>query len=328
DFDLDSWPHRHRQIPQPHQPLPQLPPALPLSYSAAATAPTPPLPNETQAQIFEPQGEEQPPTSAMALTAPSSRPSTVRDGVKKVKYSMTGVRTRSRCLERLTLNPDSPHEDEPEDSGEHVTAFPMIQVAGPEGTVMVFQPWNERDLKDAMSHLPHPRDSGEKFATDLDMFCQEFSPTMQELKRLLMLKLGATDWHKIRPHFPTSNTRRSKADWNHDDNETYRHAVETLCQQIKNNFPVKVNTTKINYCTQKKDESVDDYYVRLYDTLNRYSEMPEPDDRGDVPQISLMSGLRPEIATIIKQTCIGWEDEKLEKIRQYALHAERLLEEK
>ncbi|KAL0199323.1 hypothetical protein M9458_007863, partial [Cirrhinus mrigala] len=166
------------------------------------------------------------------------------------------------------------------------------------------------------------------------MFCQEFSPTMQELKCLLMLKLGATDWHKIRPHFPTTNPRRSQADWQHDDNETYRQAVKTLCQQIKDNFPAKVNATKIN-CTQKKDESVDDYYVRLYDTFNRYSGMPEPDDRGDVPQMweshlrsSLMSGLRPEIATIIKQTCIGWEDEKLEKIRQYALHAERLLEEK
>ncbi|KAL1270828.1 hypothetical protein QQF64_029844 [Cirrhinus molitorella] len=43
---------------------------------------------------------------------------------------------------------------------------------------------------------------------------------------------------------------------------------------------------------------------------------------------SLMSGLKPEIVTMIKQTCIGWEDEKLEKIRQHALHAEKLLEEK
>ncbi len=43
---------------------------------------------------------------------------------------------------------------------------------------------------------------------------------------------------------------------------------------------------------------------------------------------SFISGLKPEIAAIIKQTCIGWEDEKLEKIRQHALHAERLLEER
>ncbi|KAL0148075.1 hypothetical protein M9458_056615 [Cirrhinus mrigala] len=228
-------------------------------------------------------------TSATALTAPSlSRPSTVRDGVKKVKYSTTAVRTRSRSLERLTLDPDSQHEDELEGSGEHITAFPMIQAAGPEGTVMVFRPLNERDLKEAMSHLPHPR--------------------------------------VAKPHH--AGTEASQADWNHTDNETYRQAVKTLRQQMKDNFPAKVNTTKINYCTQKKDESVDDYYVRLYDTFNRYSRMLEPDDRGDVPQISLMSGLRPEIATIIKQTCTRWEDEKLEKIRQYALHAERLLEEK
>ncbi|KAL1261327.1 hypothetical protein QQF64_006592 [Cirrhinus molitorella] len=66
----------------------------------------------------------------------------------------------------------------------------MIQAAGPSGTVMVFQPWSEKDLKEAMTHLPQPKDSGENFATDLEVFCQEFSPTMQELKCLLMLKLG------------------------------------------------------------------------------------------------------------------------------------------
>ncbi len=158
---------------------------------------------------------------------------------------------------------------------------------------------------------------------------------MQELKRLLILKLGATDWHKIRPHFPTGNGQKKNADWNHADNEAYRQAVETLCQRIKTDFPVRVNTTKINYCTQKRSESVDDYYVRLYETFNKFSRMPESDERGEVPQMweshlrsSLMSGLTPEIAAIIKQTCIGWEDEKLEKIRQHALHAERLLEER
>ncbi|RXN28333.1 hypothetical protein ROHU_019344 [Labeo rohita] len=130
----------------------------------------------------------------MTSTAPSSsRPSTVRDGVKKVKYSTTGIGTRSRSLEKLTLDSDSLYEDELRDNREHVTTLPMIQVSGPEGTVMVFRPWNERDLKEAMSHLPHPKDSGEKFATDLDMFCQEFSPTMQELKRNKRADMAAKD---------------------------------------------------------------------------------------------------------------------------------------
>ncbi len=60
----------------------------------------------------------------------------------------------------MTLQPDGLDGNELEESGEHVGAFPMIQVAGPDGTVMVFQPWNERDLKEAMTHLPHPKDSG------------------------------------------------------------------------------------------------------------------------------------------------------------------------
>lgn len=86
---------------------------------------------------------------------------------------------------------------------------------------------------------------------------------------------------------------------------------------------------------QQRNESVDDYYVPLYETFNNYSGIPEPDKHEEVPQMwesnlrsSLMSGSKPEITAIIKQTCIRWEDEKLERIRQHALHAERLLEER
>ncbi|KAF4098603.1 hypothetical protein G5714_020633 [Onychostoma macrolepis] len=54
-----------------------------------------------------------------------------------MKYSMTGVNTRSKAHERLTLQPDSLDEDELEERGEHVGAFPMIQVAGPDRTASV-----------------------------------------------------------------------------------------------------------------------------------------------------------------------------------------------
>ncbi|KAF4114051.1 hypothetical protein G5714_004274 [Onychostoma macrolepis] len=149
------------------------------------------------------------------------------------EQQVTGVSTRSKAHEKVTLQPDSLNEDEREERGEHV------QVSVPDGTVMVFRPWNEKDLKKAMMHLPHPKVSGEKFANDLDLFCQEFSPTLQGLKRLLMLKLGATDWHKIKPHYPTGNAQRKK----NKNNEAYRLAVTTLCQRIETDFPVRVNTT-------------------------------------------------------------------------------------
>lgn len=50
DFDLDSWLHPCRQIPQQHQ---IQPPPLPPSYRATASAPQSLTPDERQAQIFE-----------------------------------------------------------------------------------------------------------------------------------------------------------------------------------------------------------------------------------------------------------------------------------
>lgn len=48
-----------------------------------------------------------------------------------------------------------------------------------------------------MAHLHNPSDSGEKFAEALTFFCKEFSPTIQELRRLLSVSLGANDWHRV-----------------------------------------------------------------------------------------------------------------------------------
>lgn len=97
---------------------------------------------------------------------------------------------------------------------------------------MVFWPWNERYLKEAMTHLLYPKDYGEKVWKEFGQFCQEFSPTIQELKHLLMLKLGATDWHKIRPYFLTgtpkgetqtgTTTSTKHIDWQ------WQHCVNTL----------------------------------------------------------------------------------------------------
>lgn len=73
-----------------------------------------------------------------------------------------------------------------------------------------------------------------------------------------MLKLGATDWHKIRPHFPTGNAQTKNADWNHADDKAYRQAVETLCQRLKTDFSVRVNTTKIKR-TRQRTKTVSDW---------------------------------------------------------------------
>ncbi len=41
---------------------------------------------------------------------------------------------------------------------------PMVEVAGPDGSVMVYRPWTVTDMKEAMAHLPSPDDAGDRFS--------------------------------------------------------------------------------------------------------------------------------------------------------------------
>lgn len=246
-------------------------------------------------------------------SASSSTPLRNKKGAV-ITHERHGMRTRS---ERPTTESDDQDGKE-------------VKVAGPNETNMVFQPWSEKDLREAITHLPHPRDSGIKFADELQIFCEEFSPTLQELKHLLMLKLGATDWNKVGKHFPTAYAARTHVEWNHADNEPYRSAVELLCRHVKTAFLVRVDIAKIDSCIQRKDEAVQEYYVRLYETFNKHSGITEPPDRGDRPGIwesfmrsRFLNGLRPKLSTAVKQSCNGWEKARLDTVRDHAIHAEK-----
>ncbi len=53
-------------------------------------------------------------------------------------------------------------------------------------------------------------------------------------------------------------------------------------------------------------------------------------DRADRPGIwesfmrsRFLNGLRPELSTAVKQSCIGWEKARLDTVRDYAIHAEK-----
>ncbi len=109
---------------------------------------------------------------------------------------------------------------------------PMVEVAGPDGSVMVYRPWTVTDMKEAMAHLPSPDDAGDRFSDELTTFCEEFSPTTQELRRLLAVKLGATNWHKVSSQMPTTERRRVHGTWLHEASEQYRSAVTDLTQAI------------------------------------------------------------------------------------------------
>ncbi|XP_042584307.1 uncharacterized protein LOC122138010 [Cyprinus carpio] len=207
----------------------------------------------------------------------------------------------------------------------------MLEVSGPEGPIMVFRPWTVTDMREAMAHLPSPDEAGDKFSTELVTFCQEFSPTVHELRRLLAVKLGATSWHKVSGKLQKEDCRREHCEWGHRDNADYRRAVEELAEAIKTAFPARVDTAKIGNCCQSRDESVQDYYNRLYLIFNKHSGLEEPDERGNQPDTWechlrswFLNGLRPEIAQAVKTSYIEWKSGRLSAVLAHALHAEEI----
>ncbi|RXN28475.1 RNA-directed DNA polymerase from transposon X-element [Labeo rohita] len=90
---------------------------------------------------------------------------------------------RKRPLTRLTVKREE----------KNITA-PMIEVSGPDGPMMIFRPWTALEAREAMAHLPDVSEGGDRLSTELLKFCEEFSPTMTELRRLLLSKLGPSNW--------------------------------------------------------------------------------------------------------------------------------------
>ncbi|KAL0152817.1 hypothetical protein M9458_051877 [Cirrhinus mrigala] len=140
-------------------------------------------------------------------------------------------------------------------------------------------------LKKTGSHLPNPEEASNRFSTELITFCKEFSPTMHELRRLLAVKLGASNWHKVSGKLRGEDYRRASSSWTYEANANYCTAVAELAEAIKVAFPARVDTARIGNCCQTREESIQDYYHRLYKTFNKHSGLEEPDKRGDQPGI-------------------------------------------
>ncbi|KAL0167099.1 hypothetical protein M9458_038943, partial [Cirrhinus mrigala] len=77
--------------------------------------------------------------------------------------------------------------------------------------------------------------------------------------------------------------RRVSSNWTDETSANYCTAVAELAEAIKVAFPARVDTSKIGSCCQTREESVHDYYHRLYETFNKHSGLDEPNDRGNQP---------------------------------------------
>ncbi|KAI2645312.1 Semaphorin-4A [Labeo rohita] len=76
-----------------------------------------------------------------------------------------------------------------------------------------------------------------------------------------------------------------KCEHNSPDGRSFRACWgdDELAEAIRVAFPARVDTSRIGNCWQTREESVQDYYHRLYKTFNKHSGLEEPDDRGNQP---------------------------------------------
>ncbi|KAK1901718.1 Alpha-tectorin [Dissostichus eleginoides] len=243
-----------------------------------------------------------------------------------------------RDHDRIT-NDDSEEEEktaEEKQMGMMQHSFPMVQVAGHDGPSVVYRPWTIKDMKEMMNdHLPDIQQDGEKFSTALLLLCQQFSPTMPEIRKLLTLKIGPTH----ASHFTQQMAglhHMTKVEWENPANDGYRNAITTLCTAIKAKFPAKVDMSKITACKQNPEELVNDYYHRLHLVFTANSDIQEPDgySAGAVGvwethlSNAFLNGLSSAISTSVRASCIGVMDgARLEEIRRHAIHAEKRLSE-
>ncbi|XP_053290716.1 uncharacterized protein LOC128450974 isoform X1 [Pleuronectes platessa] len=215
---------------------------------------------------------------------------------------------------------------------------PMVEVASGDGnTQLIYRPWTFTEMKEStISFLPQVLSGGTQYAVQLEAFCKQFKPTSTELQRLLMTQMGI-QFSKVTRVFPAREQRLVNPDWAHADNHGYGQFITDLCEEIRQQFPARMDMSKISMCKQGEDETVTDYLHRLSEVHTANSGLERPNAMGGQNPITpweahlrdrFIHGVRPEISEMVKTNCIAWESATLGKVELHATHAEKLLNSK
>ncbi|KAE8278216.1 hypothetical protein D5F01_LYC23706 [Larimichthys crocea] len=216
------------------------------------------------------------------------------------------------------------------------STFPIVEVAGPDGPILVHRPWTAADVREAAEHLPDPRNSGMKFIEQFLNFCKEFRPTGVEIRRILAKRRGPGDLLKISQRNSRPELKIVHVDWAHAKNMEYRDALLELGDALRKAFPPKVDMSKIASCKQKPEEQVDDYVSRLTAIFNEHSGLEQPGHIGAQPDASeshlcnsILAGMLPELHDIVIRTYVGCKEEcRLNDLKRHARHAQLTQQQK
>lgn len=213
--------------------------------------------------------------------------------------------------------------------------MPMVEVASGAaagGTQLVFRPSNPDDLRAAMSHMPTDPtvpDWYDKFM----VVCREFRPTETEIRRMLLMKLGPSNFSKIQ-EYCAGETRLTHPDWADQHNTRYVFMLRLMGQRWQVVFPQKHDMGKVTSTKQKNDETVDEFSSRLKIIFDRNSGLPDPGPtaRKSPYESHLMSifltNLLPDIRKAVDLSLMDPGSARFDEAVRHAKHAERQMQEK
>lgn len=142
------------------------------------------------------------------------------------------------------------------------------------------------------------------------------------------------DWSKISQHWPQNDICLTHPNWDDTTNAAYRNALSDIRPRLMDAIPINMDIIKISMCKQLKGEPVSAYLIPLMEIHERHCGINRPalaaeggNPRACVSHLcsSFINGLLPTIAQVVKQQCILWETSSLNRIEQYALHAQKFL---
>lgn len=119
-----------------------------------------------------PQQQAQAAASAPAVTSQSTPPPRTPLSLRQVSSSSTLLSNLSPPVSPMTLvqlSPAHTRTGQPyqrPDAPDTTLNLPMVEVAGNQGLALVFCPWSETDMYDAMSRLPPPEKNSSQWSRE------------------------------------------------------------------------------------------------------------------------------------------------------------------
>ncbi|XP_069041332.1 uncharacterized protein [Lepisosteus oculatus] len=257
---------------------------------------------------------------------PKKGPQPVWDGLSPPSTRL-GAQYGSHLDPSLVPLPFSDGEEE--DDPNLGLQFPMIECPNPQGgnPVLVFRPWKLAELIAVIGEPPNSKTNGQKYTTALRRLVAQYEPTSSELETVFQKTLKL-DYGDVRDTFNPDVVYDAVI------GSGYQNQLDAICQRIEAKYPPKMDWFTLRQTKQKPGETCTDFLERLTPRFSNLSGLPPPapNHDGSVYETQLthlfVDGLLPEIGSMVKISCIGWDTARLTEVCSHAYHAERQLASK